>query len=303
MRNARCLLIASVVTACSSPPISSGHGDSSTATGACSNWATQLCDRLNACSPFALQLEYGNVTQCVTRNEPVCLNALRAPGTGATPATVGSCSQLYATTSCYDMTVAKPPQGCTVAGALPAGAPCGDSSQCSGPNGYCRIADQQTCGVCATLASAGENCTSIRDCEYGLDCLLTCHSTGQLGAPCDGQTTFCTGSLVCGPSGTCTEPVELGGSCAGQGSVCDGDRGLSCDSKTQVCVEGIALPLGAQCAMPPMDCANGTCGPKGTCVPNVADGAACDDTSGLSCSTPAVCINGSCVFPDASECH
>jgi|CZKU01.1.fsa_nt_gi hypothetical protein len=297
--HARVFLLLLALTACSGP--ASSGSSASSPDGACTDWAARYCDRLNACSPFTLQFGYASVAECTARNKPVCLGGLSAPGTGATPAAVEACSGLFATDTCEDVIIRKPPQGCNVDGSLGAGKPCGDGSQCVGPDGYCKIDDNDTCGTCATLSGVGGSCSSDRDCAYGLICgTLTCQTPVKVGSQCDGATLFCQGSVLCADS-TCVMPLGLGAPCTPQADLCDMDLG-TCDPQSMVCTATAApAPRGASCAG--KACANGVCGAQGTCVAYPPDGSACDPTRGLYCASPAVCVNSVCVLADASQCH
>jgi hypothetical protein len=304
MGSGRTLLIVIALTACSSPPGGGGNGASSTPESACADWAAEFCDRLSVCSPPALQIRYGDVAQCAERRKPICLAALQAAGTGATPASMEKCSGLFGTASCDDIYVERSPQGCTVAGSLGPGAPCGDDSQCSGPNGYCKIDYFQTCGTCATLGTVGASCSRDADCVSGLCGTVTtpvCTMPAAEGSPCGNGTVICRGSCT---NGTCTKRLGLGAPCDPMADLCDSNYGY-CDAQAKVCSPFKTLALGASCAatMAATYCASGTCGAQGTCVPNASNGAACSDSIGPYCTNPAVCVNEVCVFPNATACH
>jgi len=125
-----------LVVACAGRGGCAGHGVHRTGSQreaqACTAWASNHCRRLEACAPVSLQAGYGDVETCVARNEVGCDAALRAPGTGATAASIEACAAASGAASCEDVVVGRAPAGCAVSGTLQAGAACGDDSQCAG---------------------------------------------------------------------------------------------------------------------------------------------------------------------------
>ncbi len=293
------------VASCSVRSPCIGSGASSDADRACADWANHYCNRLESCAPLSVQIAYGDVARCIERSKPVCASALGAIGTGQSPDRVESCAQSYDSASCDEVVVAKPPLACEVPGLLPNGAPCGDDSQCSGPKGYCRMANDATCGTCAVLGPPGAGCYGDRDCEHGLVCYFTCMAPVALGAECDGMRRQCPATLVC-LNYACHLPSPAGAPCDPRGDACDRDRGLFCDPQTRSCSPYTLAEVGAPCGAG-MACRAGSCATnpstqKATCVANAADGAACDATSGPSCMAPARCVDGKCKVPDATRC-
>jgi hypothetical protein len=273
---------------------------------ACTDWATRYCKRLALCAPLSVEIAYGEVAHCVERNRPVCVSALGASGTGQTPSRLESCAQAYDSAPCEDVVVGKPPLSCNVPGSLAAGEACGDNAQCSGANGYCRMANDETCGRCSVLGAAGAGCFSDRDCEYGLVCYFTCMPPVAPGAACDGMTRQCPATLVCF-NYMCSTPAPADAPCDPRADNCDRDHGLFCDPQTKSCLHYTVADAGAACGTGTA-CGAGSCTTdpetqKATCVANAADGTSCDAASGPFCSAPARCVDTRCMLPDPSSCR
>ncbi len=293
------------LAACSGRSPCSGASTRAEADRACADWATHYCNRLDACAPLSLELGYGDLAECVERSKPVCSSALRAEGTGQSPSRIESCAQAYDTATCEEVVVGKPPSGCAAPGALRAGAPCGDDSQCAGPNGYCRMASDETCGTCAVLGSVGAGCYSDRDCEHGLVCYFTCMAPVSAGAACDGMTRQCPATMLC-LDYACVPLGASGAPCSPRAETCDRDHGLFCDPELKRCspyaLASAGMPCGGGTTCRGGRCVTDPLTQKSTCAANAADGADCDPTSGPSCNAPARCVGGKCKFPEPARC-
>lgn len=293
--------------ACSGQRLCSGSKSSpANVETACLQWATHYCARLEACAPLTIQVAYGEEAQCVTRNRPGCVAALKAPGSGQTPPGIEACALAYDSASCNDVVVGRPPAACAVSGSLPLGSPCGDDSQCSGNGTYCRISERDRCGICSARGPVGAACDSDRDCEYGLVCYFTCMQPVGLDAPCDGMTRQCPATLVC-LDYKCVAPGGVGAACNPHADHCDRDHGLYCDSQTRVCARYAVAERGAACGSGTI-CKAGMCteGEKAqtwSCVANADDGSHCDAVAGPHCAAPARCIDGICLPQDAADCR
>jgi hypothetical protein len=301
-----------LLVACANRSSCSGRGGASNATGpelaACTAWATHYCDRLAACAPVSLAVDYGDEASCVDRGRPACLSALRAPSTGATPSTVTACAQAYETASCEDVVVGRPPPACRVAGSLPTGAACGDDWQCAAANGagHCKMAPDEGCGTCAVLGGPRDSCDSDRDCQYGLVCYFTCMAPVAAGEACDGMTRQCQQTLIC-LDYMCSRPYQAGAACSARADPCDRDHGLYCDPEKKVCSPYAAAEVGAPCGSGIL-CRASTCmtdDPTETarCVAAADDGARCDPQNGRPCRAPARCQDGVCRALDPSRCR
>jgi hypothetical protein len=286
-------------------PCSGSSNASGGAEQACVDWATRYCARLEACAPLSVQVGYGDVAQCIARNEPVCSSVLAAQGTGHTPASMEACALAYDSAACDEVVVGKPPASCNVAGSLPQGAPCGDSSQCSAESSYCRIGDDRACGLCSPRGSTGSACDSDRDCDYGLVCYFTCMPPVSLGARCDGMTRQCPSTLIC-LDYTCSPTAQEGAPCDPRADACDRDHGLYCDPQARICSHFTVSEVGGPCGAGTA-CRAGFCVPNDrsetwTCAQNAADGSRCDRVFGPQCLAPARCVDSICVLPAAAHC-
>jgi hypothetical protein len=298
------------LAACTTPsPCSRSCSQRSSATGlgdgACADWAARYCKRLESCAPLSISIDYGDVDACIVRNQPVCASTLRARATGATPATMAACALAYDSASCDDVVVGNPPEACHVPGALALGAACGDGSQCSGADAYCRVAADDTCGACSLRGDVGAACDSARDCRYGLVCYFTCMHPVAQGDMCDGMLKQCPETMVC-LNYKCVVPAQREAACQPNADPCDHDHGLYCDPEAKVCSPYKVADFGAPCGAGTV-CGRGTCLPDdatGTsrCLASVAEGSRCDATHGPACLGPAKCVNGQCRAPRAETC-
>jgi hypothetical protein len=307
--------IAIGVAGCSSNgPNMTGNNTSGDVTQACNDLASQLCSKLNACSSFAFSLAYTDMNQCNSRVALSCPSGAKANGSGATAASLEMCAQAYNSANCADLIAGIAPSGCNIHGTLPVGAACGSSVQCMGDNSYCNIPANQMCGVCATLAGAGQACMQATDCQLGLACASSgmCVTPGDMGAHCDTQHP-CRVSFTC-VNGTCAPPVEAMGTCDPNAQNCDYAAGLFCNT-TNKCVPYKTAGAGAMCGLSATSdsytvctgtvlCPTPSMSLKGTCPTISADNAMCDPMGITSeCLAPAICVNGTCLVDDPSSCH
>jgi hypothetical protein len=307
-------IIAAAFVACSGPAAGVGVSPAQ----ACSDLSTSICTRLNACAPFYVTLAYGGVSQCTTRVAIGCPDTISANGSGATASDVEACAQAYPAASCAQLEANAPPPACQIAGTLAAGAVCGTSQQCAGPNGYCKIASTAVCGACATQSAAGGPCTANGDCQAALVCGMAavatmgaCVSPGATGATCD-PAHPCQQTLVCSKT-TCSMPVQAGGACDPIAQNCDLTQGLFCHPMSKVCAQVQTGAAGGPCGFSASTntytlctsgatCNGATSTKQGTCGAVAADGAACGSNM-ATCMTPAVCVNNVCTLPNASSCQ
>lgn len=314
--------VATTIAACSS----GSTAPTVTADQAAESAATALCARYDACSPFFVKLEYGDVDTCTSAAKTALTSALAAPGTGMTPAQVADCAAAIPGASCDEAIGHDLPSSCQPAvGALAAGAACGDSSQCK--SSFCHKATGMMCGACAEAPTSGASCSADSDCPVGAVCskAATCASPGAAGASCDPVNRPCLATLAC-KSGTCAAPGAAGASCTKttKGSIstdtCDVLAGLYCNASGTCAAIDLAA-AGRPCLLVNGGLAacsgNGTCNlpsklmTSGTCLAAAAPGATCTAKgSGLSygvssadCAPPATCENGVCTVSDPSSCH
>jgi hypothetical protein len=326
MRKSSFVLYLGLVAACSS---SSSSGTTAlSASQACGDEATALCNKVSSCYSTFFQYLFSDMGTCTSGFQGTCTAALGANGTASTPSSIESCSQAINGLGCTDALAAladnNTPSACQPpAGSLTDGTVCGDSAQCA--HQYCKVAAGSTCGACSSRVPAGSPCAlpGNNDCQYGLVCAGlpnaktgTCVAPGAGGATCD-ATHPCAGDFVC-KSGTCTAPGKPGDTCdaAAEGLFCDTVGLVFCLPVQNTCVQAAVVPAGSSCGLtggntvavcagggnnsPSSDCSSVT---NGTCQAQIANGGACTAGSASGCTYPAVCAGGVCTLPDAASCH
>lgn len=255
-------------------------------TKACADAASVFCTQLQTCSPFGLQVEYGDVTTCQTRFALGCVQTLSFPQTGATAATTEACASALPGISCTDFIAVNLGSTCaTQAGSVANGSACGDDAQCT--SAFCARAADSQCGTCAPASTAGSACVN--------------------GA--------CSSGFACNTDdSTCIVPVagQIGDTCKTQ-SQCDVAHAVGCNTNDDKCIALAIATSGGSCGADSITpskftlCpANGSCDSvlNGNCHATAADGAACStDSTGPSCLSPAKCVSGICTLPDATACH
>jgi hypothetical protein len=278
-----------------------------TAAQACADFASAFCARMEACTPFALQVAYGDVATCATRAALLCTPALSAGGSQATPALMEACAQAVNAETCDEALDNAQPSACSVPGTLANGAPCGSHAQCQ--SGYCKLNAGSLCGTCTPHAAAGAQCTLDADCQATLVCSSgTCVGPAQAGAACS-TTQPCLRSLACiAGTGKCQAPLAAGAACAAA-SDCDAAQGVYCNTK-KTCQQTQVAPTGQPCGIVNgglVACSGGdSCGGikngQGICHQPAADGAPCGPD--IACVAPAVCTSTArCTLPNPSVCH
>ncbi len=306
-----------VIAACSSV----------SATQACTDLSTAICDKLNTCAPPLVQQAYGSVTTCAARTSISCNSALALKNTSDTPDLAENCSKAYATLSCDDAFQNNPPKDCkpTSPGTVATGGACGTPGQCA--TNVCQIDPSTGCGVCIAAVSAGGACKASTDCSAGLVCSsLVCVAPAAAGGACSTAAPVipCQVGLVCDGS-KCQTPLAAGSACDPQKSLCDSSQGYWCTPHGTRCTLVLFAATGQTCGYDSTSgdltaCSGGgSCGNvdpktlKGTCVAPAADGAACGGT-GPNCEPPATCVGasadagadagptGTCTIRDPSTC-
>jgi hypothetical protein len=286
------------------------------ATTACADFATAVCGRLMACTPFALQATYGTMATCLQRTALACAPSLNAPGSTTTPSQMELCVQAIGAETCDDWLDNAQPSACNFTGSVAGGSACGTNAQCQ--TGYCRLAAGTACGTCASrsmngmmAADGAPECAIDSDCAATLVCNMgVCMSPGAQGATCT-MTAPCLRSLAC-IGGKCATPVAAGGTCSAA-TDCDGTKGGYCNAQKTCATTSIVAasqPCGivgsglAACAGG-ATCANVSAQGQGTCHPDATDGTACGP--GIGCLAPAACVPNNmayqCTLPDPSSCH
>ena len=286
---------------------------------ACAAVAKAVCDRRVACSGkinatgVGIIRMFGTMTECLARQQLVCVNAFHAPGSGHSLASEQECAQAFAGYSCADFFANNAPAACQPAGARLNGASCAFDAQCK--SGFCTGERRAQCGTCAPEPAVGDSCAAS-DCGRGQSCdatSMTCKLPAASGDACDsnddcGYGLVCMSAAAAGGAGTCKPAVsDLGAPCGGMMPVCDLVQGLFCGGAVgaKTCVATMFVGDAASCGVLAADafaaCTAGACytatgqagvGEKGICKANAADGAACDIKTGPGCEFPARCVLG-----------
>ncbi len=262
--------------------------------------ASAFCEKANSCVPVAVELIYGDVAACKSRQALSLGSSVAA----ANNPDVGGCAAAIRAMSCdeYRNTTGRP-AACRFTGTAPNGKACGTDYQCS--SGFCSFTG--SCGVCADPPKAGDACAGYR-CGPGLKCVIgtgeRCVLPGKAGASCKTDSE-CEETLSCA-SDVCAARVGAGAAC-GSGKP-DCQLGYYCGS-AGVCTVLKFAALGETCGLVGSDylfckggyCKSGGTGGSGTCAAYTADGQACSDTAG-SCQEPASCVEGVCKLRDPAAC-
>jgi hypothetical protein len=296
---------------------SSANGTPGSASAACSDLVSALCDKINECNPVEIATEYGDVTSCKTRTSLSCANFDQLPGTSWTPDKVEACATAFRTAQCEEgLLEGFGSDACkSEPGSLPNGSPCGDSSQCAG--GHCNkiattdggLTTSGPCGVCETGPSASTcgdagPCITTQRCQYDPSVGYACVTPVPQGAAC-GPAIPCAAGLTC-KDNVCAPRSVAGGPCTGSG---DCVSSTSCIDMT--CQTPTLVGPGETCDPPRSRCSGGSdcvlstsdAGTTRTCVARAADGAPCDNSTGPRCTSPARCTDGICTIPDSTHCQ
>lgn len=321
-----------------SPKPADGGNDADSSAGptaqqACSDFSQAECAERTGCSAGSnITRTFGNIDECVIRETLACLNGLGAPQTGNSPTLVEACVAAYATYSCADFFNDNPPASCAAMGSRATAAACAFNAQCA--SGYCAGNKTSLCGTCSAPPSAGASCLSS-GCGHGQSCVDTtmlCQAIGTTGSSCDGNSPCgsglsCVGNIASTSTpGTCQPAAEGAGTACGGSAMpaCDGTMGWFCGgaagSKTCIAITYVTggMPCGDLSTTSHADCIAGGCytgtgpvgsGQMGTCLTDVAEGAACDTVLGPDCLEPARCVKGAdgsagtCTVPTGSTCN
>lgn len=311
----------SSVTTVSGDGTDGGTSETSTVTReqACTDISKALCDQYEKCLPLLITIGYGDAAKCPGRVEPNCPSYFDAPKTSSRPEKVDACAAAIAGLSC-DKLSQMPPSACVPdPGGLDDDASCIDDAQCKST--WCAKADNQICGKCAKLSTAGSACvsTGTKDdgsadvkCSRGFTCgSAGCAKPGLLGDTCN-DSAPCSLGLACF-MGKCAQAGKPGSKCDPMGTTqpaCDILQGAYCNPATSVCAAfGVAKP-GESCGLVGSEykicAAGGKCSASGlamgTCIAPAADGATCDSKAGPGCAAPALCVAGKCTLPDPNAC-
>lgn len=275
---------------------------------ACTALASSVCAKVQSCSAFLLELEFGDLVKCEERVALGCPSVFDLAGATTIPDDTKACADGFSTLSCEDLYGRRLPAACAPPkGSLADGAACGREVQCASQ--YCK-AQGELCGVCTTPSAAGEACVNGEDCEPGLDCANSkCVLPGDENAIC-GNMAPCKLGLAC-VAGKCVKTVGAGESCDVAAPNCDFLQGLACSSMG-VCQKIKLAGSGEACGVQGTDFVfckgSGFCkvdmgANAGTCLAPAADGAACDTVAGPNCMSGALCKGNVCTLDDGSSCN
>ncbi len=275
---------------------------------AIARFAEADCNRFQACAPGWMTLAYGNVAECVARENVYYQWIASLPGVAWKASDFLACGTAWATASCADYMNSAPQADCIVSGTVPNHGTCNTSYQCASL--FCD-SDGTTCGSCVEAPAAGESCIS-GGCATG----LSCSNNGVCQVP-RGLREICSDDLPCQSrfdcnQGRCVAPITT------TGTACDTTVNLNCElgqsyvcaSTTQTClpVTQYTSP-GQTCGVATGNasvtlCSRGTCGDSGLCVARAADHGTCDDSLGPYCEWPAFCSYGICQLEsDVGSCQ
>jgi hypothetical protein len=288
-----------------------GPASNTSAQKACADNAGAYCTQLNTCALFLVTTQYGDELTCVARQQPGCLDALAAPGTGWTGDKLEACVTARTALDCADFLHAKPqPGACRVTGLIATSDACRYDEQCG--TGYCRYAAGASCGNCVTRGATGAPCTASADCAGNLMCAGagTCQPPATATNPCSAtipcvQGLVCIGSVCVAPAGVATPPAT----CVPKNNSadCDYTQGVYCDATTMACQPYSKAQAGDACggSTPTVCTGDATCF-QSLCVAPADDGSTCNAAAGLNCLAPSSCLGGeggaTCALFSASQC-
>ncbi len=277
------------------------------------------CDFVLRCQPLALATIFGTRDACVSELAASITPELALKGVSLSEAEAQACQTKYAGHACDDPST---PAECAFKGTLADGAPCASTLQCS--SGNCDLAastdsTSAACGTCKPFAGVGEDCTDA-NCAEGLRCSSAhkCVAGVAEGVACT-DPSECSGSLQC-VAGKCAPLFAEGAACkpttTAAGS-CNGNVGLYCkptiaDGSAGVCAKYAFANVGEACGIDRTTfiatlCTGAQCDatsalPTGKCIPFVADGAACSDTT-AACAFGLGCTAGVCKRTERTTCN
>jgi hypothetical protein len=271
---------------------------------ACADYSQALCNKLTACMPSTIKIQYGDAAACAARYALQCEDANSTGDSGVTIASVGTCVQALGAASCEDLFY-RNVAACRFSGARQNGSGCTDDAQCGSSN--CKRVVSQLCGICGAFVPAGGDCSvDVDKCAPGLDCNNDgiCVAPVGAGMPCsDGKP--CKIGLYCKAGVCAAQSAMVGAACTPDS--CDGLKGLGCGEASKKCEMIMLAKAGQPCGDGAPDfceagsvCAVDAAG-KGVCSTVVKDGELCD--ANKSCLSPAECIDGTCQIPSAMVCN
>lgn len=261
--------------------------DASAAQGvaeACEALGDAVCAKLAQCSPFGLELGYGDEATCRARAPKGC--AVGYASSSLTPSRASACAVSLGTLECSIFVTGDLGDGCNaLPGTLENNTPCIDNAQCK--TTFCAKPLVDHCGVCAGPTKEGDVCVN-QACSRGTVCAAATKKcvkpvAGKIGAPCTGQ------------------------------EGCDLANGVGCNPTSGKCIALAIAKTGKTCGTDSLIVptkftlceAAGSCSAifNGTCGSSVTEGTACGTgTNGPYCLGPSKCIATKCALPDPAVC-
>jgi hypothetical protein len=267
---------------------------------ACSAWANAYCAFQASCPDDFIAWNPG---QCAQRMTLACEILAADPDVAFDPQGTASCPEPEAG-ACNELAGGL----CLGPGRAPRGAPCLFSAACE--SGDCQFVydpegNRSACGACVPLPCGG-SCPAGQLCDVQVDGGSACVAVASLGQACTSGSDCA--SFYCTPAGTCGAAALAGQACSNDptGAPC-ADPNDFCDA-TGTCRPFDARGYGEPCAPDGLnlyECTGlGTCDlVDNVCIPPAGDGEFCDDSQGLNCVIPALCISNVCTFPSAASCR
>lgn len=293
--------VCGLLAACSGDSDDGGGGSATD----CKSAARSLCTKLQSCAEILVTGAYGTIDKCAERISLDCTAQVGATGSTVGEEDFAGCANAIAASSCDDLFNDVSPAACKLPGTLENGTQCGFGSQCK--SSTCISSASSNCGTCAPVSPAGGACGPTAGCEDGLVCSNNvCAQPVAAGGACT-TSAQCAGLLVC-KGGTCATRGGAGAACDPLAGDCDISQGLFCNPGSSKCEKPTLADPGEPCGIVEQklvvcgaggSCDGATLQQPGTCVPPIADGAACSTTDGPDCLAPAECVNGLCTLPAA----
>ena len=287
-----------------SPAITVGEG--------CAQEAQAICDALDTCAPFYVQLFFVDKPTCVSRFALSCMADQGGVGTNRTAADLTACAHAVASARCPDLEASLLPAACHVKpGAVVNGANCGSNWQCQST--YCAKRNG-ACGVCAVRVAEGRDCTADDGCQDGLVCADSkCVVPAGPDQHCDATKLPCRPDLYCRGDGKCAAKVGMGASCTDSDKACDYTKGVACNPFNHICETVKVAKAGGACGIVDRTltlcvslgpCPGNTLLTPGVCASLAGDGEACGTAAdGRNCLAPATCDMGLCHLPSSGTCQ
>jgi len=277
-------------------------------------YADARCGVIEDCYAVA-DLIYPDGIECRDRMKLECEGDFDLPDAVTTPEWVTTCAAAWTSNGCagaFD----SPAECIPPPGARDNGVACENHSQCA--NGWCEIADNEGCGVCAEPRGEGATCAGAeRACAHGFICGEQdglCHQARRVGEACS-DVEPCWIDGYCNPISNQCEALRVEGQdCGVTIGACSQTAGLYCKESYGVCaLFDWAMNAGDRClaeASPTehlvcagdMFCSGADDAMTCTAAPGIGD--ACDASQPVAghCPEPALCVDGKCTLPADIAC-